>query len=123
LIDLFNALQRLCGGSEYPQWVGIPLERTPTLSLGLQPGEWVTVKTKAQILQNLDKRNRNRGLGFDREMLRYCARRCQVLRRFDRLIDEKSGRLFGSRPGASSSTDDGTRGVLSFNPQNDYILW
>src|SRR3974390_1412817 len=59
-IELFNAFQRLHGGCEYPYWVGSRLEKTPTLDLGLRPGEWVRVRTKEQILQTLDWRNRNR---------------------------------------------------------------
>lgn len=123
-IELFNAFQRLHGGCEYPYWVGSRLQKTPAVSLGLQPGEWVRVKTKEEILQTLDWRNRNRGLWFDREMLRYCGARFRVLRRVDRLIEEKSGRLVRLKTPSVFLDGVTARGDLHrFNPQNDYILW
>lgn len=79
-------------GRRFPSVAG-SLTRTPTTALNLQPGEWVRVKTKQEILATLDKRGRNRGLSFDIEMIPYCGRVFQVLRRVDRLIDEASGRM------------------------------
>ena len=123
-IDLFNAFQRFHGGNEYPYWMGSTLEKTPESSLGLRPGEWVRVRTKDEILQTLDRRNRNRGLWFDREMLRYCGRRFRVLRRVDRLIEEKSGRLVQVKTPCLILGGVTARGEFyRFNPQNDYILW
>jgi hypothetical protein len=123
-IELFNAFQRFHGGCEYPYWVGSRLEKTPAIDLGLQPGEWVRVKTKEQILQTLDWRNRNRGLWFDREMLRYCGARFCVLRRVDRLIEEKSGKLVRLKTPSVFLDGVTARGDLHrFSPQNDYILW
>lgn len=123
-IELFNAFQRFRGGCEYPYWLGSRLEKTPVVSLGLQPGEWVRVKTKEEILKTLDWRNRNRGLWFDREMLRYCGARFQVLRRVDRLIEEKSGKLVRLKTPSVFLDGVTARGDLHrFNPQNDYILW
>ena len=123
-IELFNATQHLRGGSEYPYWVGSRLETTPTLSLGLQPGEWVSVRIKDEILQTLDRRNRNRGLWFDREMLRFCGGRFRVLRRVERLIEEKSGKLVRLKNPCVILDGVTARGEFyRFNPQNDYILW
>lgn len=123
-VELFNAVQRLRGGHEYPHWAGSRLEKTPTLSLGLRPGEWVRVKIKEEILQTLDRRNRNRGLWFDREMLRYCGGRFRVLKRVDRLIEEKSGRLVRLKTPCVILDGVTARGEFyRFNPQNDYILW
>lgn len=123
-IGFFNAVQRLHGGCEYPYWVGSRLERTPTLSLGLRPGEWVRVKAKGDILQTLDRHNRNRGLWFDREMLRFCGGRFRVLRSVDRLIEEKSGKLVRLKNPCAILDGVTARGEFyRFNPQNDYILW
>jgi len=123
-IALFNAFQRLHGGCEYPYWVGSRLEKTPTLDLGLRPGEWVRVKTKEQILQTLDRHNRNRGLWFDREMLRYCGGRFRVLKRVERLIQESSGKLVHPKTPCVILDGVTARGEFyRFNPQNDYILW
>jgi hypothetical protein len=62
-------------------------------TLNLQPGEWVRIKSVAEISSTLNGNNTNRGLTFDPEMLRYCGRTARVLRRVDRIIDESSGRM------------------------------
>ena len=69
------------------------LERTPDDALGLQPGELVRVKTKQEIVNTLDVNNSNRGLTFDPEMHWYCGREARVLRRVERIIDERTGKL------------------------------
>jgi len=123
-IELFNTVQRFRGGCEYPHWVGSQLEKTPTLSLGLRPGDWVRVRSKDEILQTLDRRNRNRGLWFDREMVRYCGGRFRVLRRVERLIKESSGRFIRLKNSCVILEGVTARGEFyRFNPQNDYILW
>lgn len=69
------------------------LEGTPDAALGLQPGEQVRVKTKQEIVSTLDSTNSNRGLAFDPEMVWYCGREARVLRRVERIIDERTGKL------------------------------
>lgn len=123
-LDLFNAVQRLRGGSGYPHWEGSQLDKTPTVSLGLRPGDWVKVRLKDEIVKTLDKHNRNRGLWFDREMLRYCGGRFRVLTRVDRIINEKSGKLVQMKtPSVILEGVTGRGEFYRFNPQNDYILW
>jgi len=68
------------------------LTRTPTEVLKLQPGELVEIKSKEEIFRTLDKNNKNRGLLFDVEMVRYCGQRARVLKRVDHIIDEKTGK-------------------------------
>jgi len=103
LIEIFNKAQALSrrvlpsplrfkGGVKYPFIVGTAREM-PVATLGLEPGEWVRVKSAEEIGRTLDKDYRNRGLYFDREMLKYCGRTAQVLRRVDRIIEETSGRM------------------------------
>jgi hypothetical protein len=79
-------------GIKYPFIEG-KLRKTPMHQLDLRPGDVVEVKSKDEILATLDVDKRNRGLSFDREMLRYCGRRGRVRTRVERLIDEKSGRM------------------------------
>lgn len=123
-VEAFNAVQRWRGACEYPYWPGSTLEKTPSVALGLQPGEWVRVKQKDEILQTLDKRNRNRGLWFDREMLIFCGGRFKVLRRVERLIEEGSGKLIEPKTACIILEGVSARGEFyRFNPQNDYILW
>lgn len=104
VIGFFNKLQQLNkrflprftlvrGGNEYPFLNGHVRGRYPAEPLNLQPGDMVEVRPKDEILDSLDERDYTRGLRFDREMLHYCGRRGRVLRRVERLIDEKTGRM------------------------------
>jgi hypothetical protein len=103
LIMLFNKFQAanrkffprmllIRNGRSFP-FVDGKLTRTPREVLDLQPGELVQVKPKSEIVRTLDRNNTNRGLSFDTEMLRYCGRQARVLRRVERIIDEKTGRM------------------------------
>lgn len=83
---------RIAGGGTLPTLGGTGTQ-TPKDRLDLQPGEMVEVKSKDEIMATLDAKQRNRGLSFDVEMLRYCGRKARVLRRVERIIDEKSGRM------------------------------
>jgi hypothetical protein len=83
---------RIRGGLRHPFIEG-RLERTPDATLGLQPGELVRVKSKQEIVNTLDTNNSNRGLSFDPDMLWYSGRQARVLRRVERLIDERTGEL------------------------------
>jgi hypothetical protein len=53
----------------------------------------VRVKSREAIVATLDTRNRNRGMSFDAEMLKYCGRQGRVLRRVERIIEEQTGRM------------------------------
>jgi hypothetical protein len=93
---LYDAFQSLRGGVPYPRRVGriAPGTRTPAgVALNLQAGDWVRVKSYDQILATLDASNRNRGLYFDAEMVPYCGRTFRVLRRVNRIVDEKTGKM------------------------------
>ena len=70
-----------------------PKGRTPIVRLDLRPGELVQVKSREEIALTLDTQGRNRGLFFDVEMLPYCGRTFRVLRRVQRIIDERTGRM------------------------------
>lgn len=92
LIEGFNKFQASRKGVQYPHIEG-SLVTTPTEELSLRPGEIVQVKSKEEILTTLDQRNRNRGLLFDSEMLRYCGGTYRVLKRVNQIVDEKSGKV------------------------------
>ena len=51
------------------------------------------IKPIEAIIETLDTNNRNRGMTFDPEMKKYCGRQARVLRRVERIIDEKTGRM------------------------------
>jgi hypothetical protein len=103
VIGLFNKVQdvsreklpeRLAirGGRRFPFIQG-RLHKTPEATLGLRPGELVRIKSKEEIVRTLDVNNRNRGISFDPEMLRYCGREARVRQRVQKIIDEKTGRM------------------------------
>ena len=57
------------------------------------PGNWCGSGARKQIISTLDGNNSNRGLSFDPEMLWYCGRQARVLRRVERIVDERTGKL------------------------------
>ena len=83
------------GGIPIPMKMGtIPVgQATPTANLDLQPGELVRVKPLEEILATLDTEGRNRGLGFDIEMVPYCGGVFRVRSRLTTFMDEKTGRV------------------------------
>ena len=85
----------------YPLWRGSPWPRTngtipdgqptPIESLDLQPGELVRVKSQEAILRTVTNSNKNRGMYWDAELVPYCGGTYRVLKRVNRIIDEKTG--------------------------------
>ena len=77
--------------------VHVPGSRLPSApgepTLGLEPGDWVRVKTKEEIAKTLTAKGKNRGLWFDREMLLFCGKTYRVRQRVERIVDEVTGRL------------------------------
>ena len=60
-------------------------------ALGLRPGDWVAVRSAAEIAATLDADGRLDGLPFMPEMLAFCARHFRVQARADRTVVEKLG--------------------------------
>ena len=50
-------------------------------------------RVEEEIFATLDENDKTQGLRFDGEMLKYCGRRARVLRRIEKIIDEKTGRM------------------------------
>ena len=92
LVAVYESFQRIRGGTPFPLRSGT-LERTPTQELGLQPGEWVRIKTYPEILATLDRNNRNRGMSFDTEMVGHCGKTYRVTKRVQRILDERTGKM------------------------------
>ncbi len=59
----------------------------PETCLDLRPGEWVEVRSAAEIVATLDESGTLEGLLFMPEMLAHCGRRYQVYKRADRTCD------------------------------------
>lgn len=92
ILTTYNKVQRFRREAEYPR-IGGSLESTPTFELNLQPGEFVQVRSKDEILATLDRRSRNRGLFFDSEMIRYCGGNFRVIKRVNQIVDERTGKI------------------------------
>lgn len=95
LVSCFNHFQRWRGGKPYPLGSGVIPDGhpTPTASLNLQPGEWVEIKSMAEILQTITHGGFNRGMRYDMEMSKYCGERHRVQMRVDKLINEQTGEM------------------------------
>jgi hypothetical protein len=114
-------------GVQFPSIVGLAEGQTPTATLNLQPGELVEVRSKTEIMTTINAKQKNRGLWFDVEMLPFCNRRFRVLRRVERIVDEKTGKML-RLPGVCLILDGVTcGGNLSrdrmFCPRAIYPYW
>lgn len=96
VISLFEQVQLRRQRSPFPLFLGT-LDRTPVETLDLQPGELVQVCSEEEIIATLNWHNRNRGLLFDVEMLRYCGGIHRVSRRVHHIIDEKTGKMINMK--------------------------
>jgi hypothetical protein len=123
LVPPYNLIQRLRGGEQLYLREGA-LNKTPTEELGLQPGEMVQVKRYEEILGTLDEHNKNRGMRFDVEMVKYCGGTYRVLARVNQIIDHHSGKML-KLPTVSIILKDVT--VVGdhhrFYPQNEFPFW
>jgi hypothetical protein len=87
----------------YPLWGGAPFPRrrgnipdgdpTPVVKLDLEPGELVRIRPYNEILKTLNQSNRNRGLFFDAEEVPYCGKTYRVLKRVERIINDRTGKM------------------------------
>lgn len=97
--------------------------RTPSQPLNLAPGEWVEIKSREEIEATLNAEAKNRGLGFDKEMLEYCGRRYRVGAPLERIISEQTGEMVPLR---NTVILDGVtcQGHCWRNcPRNSYLFW
>lgn len=101
-----------------------PLRETPAAVLGLQPGEWVEVRSFDEICATLDANGRNRGLQFSRDLAGFCGRRFQVRSRLDRMIIERQGRMLNvSHTVILEGIQCPCRCVIGGCPRADLIYW
>jgi hypothetical protein len=90
--------QRLTGRASPSLHGEIPCgASTPVGRLDLKPGEYVRIKSQAEIEQTLDGAGKNRGLFFDWEMLPYCGRIFKVRSRVSKIIDESTGKMLNMK--------------------------
>ena len=107
LVGMYNRVQdvtagrlpprlRLHGGRHWGNLRGTAV-KTPTVQIGLQPGDIVRIKSKKEIEGTLNADLLNRGMGFDAEMGRFCGRTARVARRVEHIIDEHTGKMLHMR--------------------------
>lgn len=58
--------------------------------LGLQPGDWVQVRSEQEIRATLDDRERHRGLYFMPEMRKYCGQTLRVRKKVENIMLESN---------------------------------
>lgn len=123
-IECFNRVQRVSGGAAFPHYAVGTTAVSPHETLNLQPGELVRVKPKRLIELTLNNQSRNRGLWFDKEMLRFCGGEYRVKARVERIIIEKIGELCHlSNPCIILEGVTASGEYLGFNPENEFIFW
>jgi hypothetical protein len=91
-LRIYKALARSLGEPPWPYARGTVTGRTPSATLGLQPGELVQVKSHDEILATLNDA-KNRGMGFSAEMVEYCGGTYRVHSRVEKILDEKTGKM------------------------------
>ena len=124
LIAFFNAVQGIRKGVLYPHFEPGTLKKTPSETLNLRPGDVVEVKSKDEISQTLDWLNRNRGLYFDMEMLKYCGRRFKVCGRVGKVINDRTGKILNLGTESIILEDVICNGDCHlFCPRSEFIYW
>jgi hypothetical protein len=97
--------------------------RTPSQALNLAPGQWVEIKSREEIEATLNAEAKNRGLGFEPDMLEYCGRRYRVGAPVEKIISEQTGAMVPLR---HTVILDGVtcQGHCWRNcPRNNYLFW
>jgi hypothetical protein len=123
-IAFFNRVQRMHGGAAFPCYAGGTTTVSPPQALDLQAGDLVRVKPKCLIEATLNSASRNRGLYFDRDMIRFCGGEYRVKTRVERVIVEKTGELrLLTAPCIILDGITATGEYQGFNPENEYIFW
>jgi hypothetical protein len=118
-----NAVQVLRGGATYPacpRFEKVALESVASLA----PGQWVRVNQPAQIAATLDRNSKNRGLWFDRDMLKHSGQTYRVLGRVERIVDINSGHMIPMKtPCIVLDGVDYSGEFQWFGEQHDYTYW
>jgi hypothetical protein len=101
------------------------LRTTPVETLNLEPGEWVEVKSQAEIAATLDRNGKNRGLAFTIEMTPFCGRQFRVLRRIERMVYEPTGRFIELKNTVvlDGVVCDGCHSLRGGCPRANYHFW
>jgi hypothetical protein len=125
---IYDCVQNIRGRMLYP-WRKPKIPRggrTPALKLNIQPGELVRVKSYDEILDTLDEQYLNRGMQFHAELVPYCGRTLRVIKRIERIINEKNGQLIELKNPCiilHGTECEGCFGRPLFCPRGCYAYW
>jgi hypothetical protein len=119
----FNAFQAWRGGAQYPA-KPTPSDDKSIRGESLQSGDWVRVKLPADIARAMDRNSKNRGLWFDRDMLKHAGQRYQVRGRINKIIDVNTGALIAMKTPCIVLAGLHYSGEFQgFGEQHDYLYW
>jgi hypothetical protein len=120
----FNAIQHLRRGIGFP-YIPLPPEKpAPATGPHLNEGDEVLVRPVTAIANTLNRTYKNRGLWFDRDMIKHCGGRYRVLARVERIIDDATGEMRTMKTPCVLLKDcDYSGEFLHFNVQHDPFFW
>jgi hypothetical protein len=123
LTRLFNAVQQRRGGVPYP-WQPDPGNDKSQVPTPLRAGDWVRVRSAAEIARTLDKNSKNKGLWFDRDMLKHCGSVRRVRGRVEKIIDIHTSAMIPMKTPCIVLEDVHYSGEFQgFGEQHDYLYW
>ena len=124
LTRLFNAVQRARDGVSYPSMTPETGGAVGSVECRFAPGDTVRVRSMEDIVATLDEGGRHLGLWFDRDMVKHCKRRYNVLKRVDRIIDDVTGRMLEMKtPCLVLAGVEASGEFLRFCAQHEYPFW
>lgn len=119
----FNAFQSWRGGADYPS-KPIPGDDKSIRGETLRSGDWVRIKLPAELARAMDRNSKNRGLWFDRDMLKLAGQVYRVRNRIDKIIDINSGRMISMKTPCIALEGVHTSGEFqNFGEQHDFMYW
>jgi hypothetical protein len=123
-VRVFNGVNwRLGRGAPWPVLQPPDTGSSPHQELGLQPGQWVRVKSKHEIETTLNRQLRNRGMEFGQDMLFCCGGSFRVADRVDRIVDERTGELLVFKSPSILLEGAHANGGTLLTPQNEFFFW
>lgn len=122
-IRAFNGIQWRLWGVSWPVLRPLDGDSSPHRELGVQPGQWVRVRSKRDIESTLNRKLRNRGMEFGTDMLFCCGGSYRVAARVDRIVDERSGQLLVFKTPSIILEGANANGGLVLTPQNEFFFW
>lgn len=123
LTRAFNAFQGWRGGTVFPTRPASGNDKT-IMGEPLQRGDWVRIKTPAEIARTLDNNSKNRGLWFDADMLKYCGRCYEVRGRVKQIVDVLSGAMIPMKTPCIIMEEVHYSGEFQgFGEQHDYLYY